>query len=80
MKEVMTELRRGNARRDDGTNYAADDESEGDDGPRRRLERPKSRQPGIRRRPAAQNALSVGFSVSQFQPMTYPRSATSMHT
>jgi hypothetical protein len=60
MEEVMTELRKANVRGGGRPDYAADDELEGD-GPRRRFRKPKARCAGIRRRPAAQNALSVGF-------------------
>lgn len=58
IQEVMGELRRGNARRGNQENYTADDEADGDV-PRRRLRKPRSKFPGIRRRPAEQNALSV---------------------
>lgn len=66
VKEVVSELRRGYAQR---TDYAADDESEGDV-PRRKLRKQKSRYPGVRRRPAEQNALSVGFLIPPFPSLT----------
>ena len=47
IKEIMAELWKGNARKDDQENYNADDESDGDV-PRRRLRKPRARLPGIR--------------------------------
>lgn len=69
MKEIVAELQKGNARRGDQANYAADDESDGDV-PHRRLKKPKSKYPGVRRRPVAQNALSVFFLISPFLSLT----------
>ena len=57
--KVVAELRRVNPPRGDKSDYTADDDAERD-GPRRSLRKPKSRIPGIRRRSATQNTLSVG--------------------
>lgn len=65
VKEVVKELRRLNSQRGDRSDYAADDEAERD-GPRRSFRKPKSRYPGIRRRPVAQNNLSVGCPALHF--------------
>lgn len=58
VKEVVEELRRMNAGRDDSADYAGDDEAERDV-LCRRLKKPKSKYPGIRRRAPEENALSV---------------------
>ena len=58
----MAELRKGNARRANSTNYAADDES--DPGvPKRRPKKPKSKYPGSNQRHPDENAVSVSSSV-----------------
>jgi hypothetical protein len=69
IKEVITELRKGSGQRNGRMDYAADDESDGD-GPRRRFRKRKSRYPGVRRRPAAQNSLSVSFSIFPLLSLT----------
>ena len=60
MEEVLAELRKGNARRNDYEDYAADDESDGNL-PRPRLSKRRPKYPGAMRRPPEQNILSVRF-------------------
>jgi len=65
IREVMTELRKGNAPRANSNNHAADDQS--DPGvPKRGLKKTKSKYPGSNRRPPDQNAVSVSSSVLQW--------------
>ena len=64
IRELVTELRRMNPRRGDG-DYAADDEAEHNT-PRRRLVKPRARYPGVKRRTAAENAISVTIHFSHF--------------
>ena len=54
----MSELRQANLRREEPRNYTADDEAEYDT-PRRRLVKPRMKHPGVKRKSAAENTLSV---------------------
>lgn len=56
----MAELRAGNLGGNNPVNYAGDDES---DMPRRQLRKPKAKAPGIKRRTAVENALSVSLII-----------------
>lgn len=58
VQELVSELRRTDSRREGPRHYAADDEAE-HDLPRRRLVKPRAKHPGIKRRSAAENSLSV---------------------
>jgi hypothetical protein len=58
VRELVSELRRTDLRREGPRHYAADDEAE-HDLPRRRLVKPRAKHPGIKRRSAAENSLSV---------------------
>jgi len=58
VRELVSELRRVDPRREGPMNYATDDEAEHDT-PRRRLVKPRAKHPGIKRRSAAENTLSV---------------------
>ena len=78
MEEVVAELRKGNTWRGDPGSYTADDESDGDV-PRQRLRKPKSKYPGVRRRPAEQNVLSVCFFVSLFPPLIFSQRQIRAH-
>ena len=71
VREIVTELRKATGRSGNSANYAADDESD-NDVPRRRLKKPKSKYPGVRRRPPAQNALSVFPPDFLFLSLTSP--------
>ena len=71
VREIVTELRKANGRSGNSANYAADDESD-HDVPRRRMKKPKAKYPGVRRRPPAQNALSVFLPGFLFLSLTSP--------
>ena len=58
VQELVSELKQMNPRREGSRHYGADDEAE-DNTPRRRLVKPRGKHPGIKRRSAAENALSV---------------------
>jgi hypothetical protein len=58
VRELVSELRRTDSRREGPRHYAADDEAE-HNVPRRRLNKPRAKHPGVKRRPAAENSLSV---------------------
>ena len=57
IRELVSELRTS-SNRSESRHYAADDEAEHDT-PRRRLVRPRAKYPGVKRRPPAENTLSV---------------------
>ena len=59
----MKEIRRGNVAGNGSVDYSADDEC---DVPRRRVRKPKAKAPGIKRRAAAENALSVRYIIYNF--------------
>jgi len=67
----VSELRRTDSRRRESSHYAADDEDERDV-PRRRLLKPRAKHPGIKRRSAAENTISVvTFILAPLTILTY---------
>lgn len=57
-----------NTRRRESRDYAADDETEHNT-PRRQLRKPRAKHPGIKRRSAAENTLSVVINLLMFLPL-----------